>query len=261
VGSRSIFNADHDLFRENVRKFMKEELAPQQAAFEEQGGPTTDIWEKLGAQGLLGVAIPEEAGGIGGTFLEEAIVQEEQAYAQALSPNIIVHSAIVMPYFLNYGTPEQIKKYMPDMTAGKRIGAIGMTEPDAGSDLQGIRTNAKRDGDDYIINGSKTYISNGIVGNTIVVVAVTDPTAKSKAHGISLFIVDKGTKGFKNGKNLKKMGLKGQDTAELFFEDVRVPKENLLGGLNEGFYLLMKELPQERLSKSICDSFLTVLHS
>ena len=135
------------------------------------------------------------------------------------------------------------------MTAGERVGAIAMTEPDAGSDLQGIRTHAKRDGDDFILNGSKVFITNGIVGDTFVVVAVTDPSARSKAHGTSLFIVEEGMPGFHKGKNLKKMGLKGQDTAELFFEDVRVPKANMLGGENKGFYQLMKELPQERLGE------------
>ncbi len=162
-----------------------------------------------------------------------------------------MHSAIVMPYFVNYGTPAQIEKYVPDMTAGKRVGAIAMTEPDAGSDLQGVRTHAKRDGDDFIINGSKVFITNGIVADTVIVVAITDGDAKSKAHGTSLFVVEEGMKGFHRGKNLKKMGIKSQDTAELFFEDVRVPKENLLGGENRGFYQLMKELPQERLSIAV----------
>ena len=143
----------------------------------------------------------------------------------------------------------QIEKYIPAMTAGESVGAIAMTEPDAGSDLQGIRTSAKRDGDDFILNGSKVFITNGIVADTCVVVAVTDPNARSKAHGTTLFIVEEGMPGFHKGKNLKKMGLKGQDTAELFFEDVRVPKANILGGENKGFYQLMKELPQERLGK------------
>lgn len=172
---------------------------------------------------------------------------EEQCYAFSPSPSITVHSTICLPYFANYATKEQIDTYMPGFISGERVCAVAMTEPDAGSDLQGIRTHAKADGDDFIINGSKTYITNGILANTVIVVTVTDPDAKSRAHGISLLLVEDGMPGFKRGKNLKKLGYKGVDTAELFFEDVRVPKTNLLGGNNRGFYQLMNMLPQERL--------------
>ncbi|XP_059080142.1 long-chain specific acyl-CoA dehydrogenase, mitochondrial-like [Tigriopus californicus] len=251
IGSRSIFNEDHDMFRESARRFMRDELAPLQMEFEDKGQPSKEIWAKLGQQGLLGTSIKAEVGGIGGSFKDEAIVLEEQAYAHCASPAITVHSTIVIPYFQNYGTPEQQEKYIPDLVAGRRVAAIGMTEPDAGSDLQGIRTNAKADGDDFILNGSKVFITNGIVADVHVIVAVTDPNAKSKAHGITLFAVEDGMPGFKKGKNLKKMGLKGQDTAELFLEDVRVPKSNIVGGLNRGFYQLMNELPQERLGIAI----------
>jgi len=152
-----------------------------------------------------------------------------------------------MPYITNYGTPEQIEKFIPAMTEGSKIGAIAMTEPGAGSDLQGVRTNARKDGDDWILNGSKTFITNGWMGDVIIVVTVTNPTAKSAAHGISLFLVEEGMEGFRKGKKLNKMGMKAQDTAELFFDDVRLPASAMLGKENQGFYYLMNELPQERL--------------
>ncbi len=251
IGSRRIFNEDHDIFRESVRRFMRDELGPCQDAFEAHGMPTRDMWKSLGTQGLLGVSIPAEDGGVGGSFKDEAIVIEEQAYSHSYSPNIIVHSTICMPYFQKYGTPEQKERFLPMLVSGECVCSIAMTEPDAGSDLQGIRTTAKKDGDDYILNGSKVFITNGILANTHIVVAVTNSQARSKAHGISLFIVEDGMEGFRKGRNLDKLGIKGQDTAELFFEDVRVPKKNVLGGLDRGFYQLMNELPQERLAIGI----------
>merc|ERR1712029_758882 len=247
IGSRSIFSADHDMFREQVRRWMRERLAPLQNSFEEEGQPSKEIWKEMGDQGLLGVSIPAEVGGIGASFLEEAIVAEEMSYANCASPAMAVHSTICMPYLVHYGTKEQQDRYIPAMTAGDCVASVGMTEPDAGSDLQGIRTNAKRDGDDWIINGSKIYITNGWLTDCCIVVAKTKPDAKRAAHGISLFLVDADTKGFHKGKKLKKLGLKGQDTAELFFEDVRLPGNALLGKENEGFYQLMEQLPQERL--------------
>lgn len=168
-------------------------------------------------------------------------------YVNCSGPGFALHSDIVMPYISHYGTPEQIKKFIPAMTAGKKIGAIAMTEPSAGSDLQGIRTNAKKDGDDWILNGSKVFITNGYMCDVVLVVAITNTEAKSAAHGISLFLVEEGMKGFIKGKKLQKIGFKAQDTAELFFEDVRLPASALLGEVNKGFYYLMQELPQERL--------------
>ncbi len=226
---------------------MREKLYPLQAEFEKTGEPTREIWTAMGDLGLLGVSIPAEVGGIGGSFKDEAIVCEEMSYALCSSPALAVHSTIVMPYLEHYGTKEQQDKYLPEMTAGKCIGSIGMTEPDAGSDLQGIRTNAKRDGSDWIINGSKIYITNGWLTDMCVVVAKTKADAKRAAHGVSLFLVDANTPGFHKGRKLQKLGLKGQDTAELFFEDVRVPGSALLGKENAGFYQLMEQLPQERL--------------
>jgi len=247
IGARNIFTADNDMFREHVRRFMREKLAPLQTEFEKTGEPTRDIWEQMGELGLLGVSTPAEVGGVGGTFIDEAIVAEEMSYAFCASPALGVHSTIVMPYLTHYGTKEQQEKYIPAMTAGKCIGSIGMTEPDAGSDLQGIRTTAKKDGSDWIINGSKIYITNGWLTDCCIVVAKTKPEAKRAAHGVSLFLVDADTPGFHKGRKLQKLGLKGQDTAELFFEDVRVPGSALLGKENAGFYQLMEQLPQERL--------------
>jgi len=246
IGSRRIFSPEQDMFRESVRKFMKDELEPQQESFEENGQPTREAWQAMGKQGLLGVNISAEVGGIGGTFIDEMIVAEEMSYNNCSSPAMALHSTIVMPYFEKYGTKEQQEKYIPAMTAGDCIASIGMTEPDAGSDLQGIRTNAKKDGSDWIINGSKTYITNGWLTDCCVVVAKTK-SEKRAAHGVSLFLVDAGTPGFNKGRKLKKLGLKAQDTAELFFEDVRVPATALLGKENAGFYQLMEQLPQERL--------------
>jgi len=247
IGCRSIFDSDQDMFREVVRKWMREQLATQQDRFEEEGQPSREIWREMGAQGLLGVSTPAEVGGIGASFLEEAIVAEEMSYSHSASPAMAVHSTICMPYLTHYGTKEQQERYLPAMTAGECIASVGMTEPDAGSDLQGIRTSAKRDGDDWIINGSKIYITNGWLTDCCILVAKTKPDAKRAAHGVSLFLVDATEPGFHKGRKLKKLGLKGQDTAELFFEDVRVPGSALLGEENKGFYHLMEQLPQERL--------------
>merc|ERR1719147_510768 len=246
VGSRNVFNSDHDMFRETVRRFMKERLEPKQVEFEENGQPDREIWLEMGAQGLLGVSIPAEVGGIGATFMEEAIVAEEMSYNHCAAPAMALHSTICMPYLTHYGTKEQQERYIPAMVSGDCVASIGMTEPDAGSDLQGIRTTAKKDGSDWIINGSKIYITNGWLTDCCILVAKTGE-GKRAAHGISLFLVDADTPGFHKGRKLKKLGLKAQDTAELFFEDMRVPGSALLGKENGGFYQLMEQLPQERL--------------
>lgn len=250
IGTRRIFDSDHDMFRESCRKFFTDEVAPHHAEWESKGQVSRELWEKAGEMGLLGVAIPDDKGGVGGDWLSAMIVHEEQSYVNCSGPGFALHSDIVMPYIVNYGTPEQIEKYIPAMTAGKSIGCLAMTEPGAGSDLQGVRTFAKKDGDDWILNGSKVFITNGWMSDVAVVVAITDKEAKSNAHGISLFLVDAEAPGFKKGKKLQKMGLKAQDTSELFFEDCRVPSSAVLGGergVNKGFYQLMQELPQERL--------------
>ncbi|KAM9304741.1 long-chain specific acyl-CoA dehydrogenase, mitochondrial [Gastrophryne carolinensis] len=247
IGTRRIFTADHDIFRESVRRFFQQEVAPNHAEWEKAGQVSRELWEKAGQQGLLGVSTPEEHGGVGGDILSSAVVWEEQMYVNCTGPGFSLHSDIVMPYISRYGSKSQIQKYIPQMAAGKCIGAIAMTEPGAGSDLQGVRTNAKKDGSDWILNGSKVFITNGWMCDTVIVVAVTNREARTPAHGISLFLVDNGTKGFVKGRKLDKIGLKAQDTAELFFEDVRLPAEALLGEENRGFYYLMAELPQERL--------------
>jgi len=251
IGSRKIFNKDQDMFRESVRKFLNDEIRPQQEEFEKNGEPSREAWKAMGTQGLLGIHVPAEIGGIGGTILDEMIVIEEMGYNFCTSPAVPLHSTITMPYLANYGTKEQQERYIPAMTSGDCIASLGITEPDAGSDMQGIRTNAKRDGTDWIINGSKIYITNGWLTDCCVLVAKTKPDAKKAAHGISLFLVDADRPGFHKGRKLNKLGLKGADTAELFFEDVRVPGSALLGEENRGFQQLMTQLPQERLATGV----------
>ncbi|XP_054479530.1 long-chain specific acyl-CoA dehydrogenase, mitochondrial [Anoplopoma fimbria] len=247
IGTRRIFNEDHDIFRQSVRRFYREEVIPYHKEWEKAGQVSREVWEKAGEQGILGVMTPAELGGVGADLLSAAVTWEEQMYSNCSGPGFSLHSDIIMPYISNYGSKEQIQRFIPDMTAGKCISAIAMTEPGAGSDLQGVRTYAKRDGSDWILNGNKVFISNGWMADLVVVVAVTDREAKSAAHGISLFLVEDGMKGFQKGRKLEKIGVKAQDTAELFFEDVRLPANALLGEPNKGFYYLMNELPQERL--------------
>uniref|UniRef100_W5MB52 Long-chain specific acyl-CoA dehydrogenase, mitochondrial n=2 Tax=Lepisosteus oculatus TaxID=7918 RepID=W5MB52_LEPOC len=247
IGTRRIFSEEHDIFRQNVRRFFQVEVAPYHAEWEKEGQVSREVWEKAGQQGMLAVCIPAEHGGVGGDLLSAAVMWEEQMYVNCTGPGFSLHSDIIMPYISHYGTKSQIERYIPQMTAGKCIGAIAMTEPGAGSDLQGVKTYAKRDGSDWILNGSKIFISNGWMCDLVIVVAVTDLNSQKAAHGISLFLVENGTKGFHKGRKLSKIGLKAQDTAELFFEDVRLPAEALLGEVNKGFYYLMAELPQERL--------------
>ncbi|XP_024833390.1 long-chain specific acyl-CoA dehydrogenase, mitochondrial isoform X3 [Bos taurus] len=258
IGTRRIFSLEHDIFRESVRKFFQEEVIPYHAEWEKAGEVSRELWEKAGKQGLLGISIADHHGGIGGDLYSSAIVWEEQAYSNCTGPGFGLHSDIVMPYITNYGSEEQIKRFIPEMVAGKCIGAIAMTEPGAGSDLQGIRTNAKKDGSDWILNGSKVFVTNGWLCDIVIIVAITNREAHSPAHGISLFLVENGMKGFIKGRKLDKIGLKAQDTAEFFFEDVRLPAGALLGEENKGYYYLMQELPQTvkhklaELKTSIC---------
>ncbi|KAH9514303.1 hypothetical protein Btru_028661 [Bulinus truncatus] len=210
IGTRRIFNEEHDIFRQTARRFMADEVVPHHPKWEEEGQVSREVWEKAGKMGFLGIDTPEEHGGLGGDFITSSVVMEEQSYANCSGLGWPLHSHIVMPYISHYGSKEQIEKFIPNMTAGKCIGAIAMTEPGAGSDLQGVRTNAKKDGSDYILNGSKVYITNGYMSDVVIVVAITNPNAKTTAHGISLFLVEEGMKGFVKGKKLKKMGLKAQ---------------------------------------------------
>jgi acyl-CoA dehydrogenase len=234
------------VLRDAARKFFTTELGPHQARWEEQGMVDRDAWTKTGAAGFLLAEMPVEYGGSGGDYRHETVIMEEQLRAGASGLGSQVHSQIVAPYFLNYGTEEQKQKWLPKMATGECVGAIAMTEPNTGSDLQGVRTTAIRDGDEYVINGSKTYISNGQHCDLVILVAKTDPTQGAK--GISLVVVEANTPGFQRGRNLKKMGQAAADTSELFFEDCRIPVGNCLGDEGKGFVQLMQQLPQERLN-------------
>jgi acyl-CoA dehydrogenase len=247
---RRIFTPEHDAFRETVRTFVEKEITPHHARWEAQGVVDRDVWLAAGRQGLLGVAIPEEYGG-GGTDDRRysLVLAEELAKANATGPAFSLHNDIVGPYLRDLATPEQKARWLPGYCAGEIVTAIAMTEPGAGSDLQGIRTTAVRDGDAWVLNGQKTFISNGILSDLVIVVARTDPDAGHR--GISLLVVERGMAGFERGRNLEKIGQKAQDTAELFFDGVRVPAENLLGQEGAGFLHLMQNLPAERLSIAI----------
>ncbi|MET9028583.1 acyl-CoA dehydrogenase family protein [Nocardia sp. NPDC004168] len=237
---------DLDALRELARSFFAKELTPNIDKFIEQHHVDRDFWNKAGALGLLCASIPEEYGGGGGTFAHEAVLIEEQAKAFDTSWGATLHSGIVAHYLLHYGTEEQKRKWLPKMATGEVVGAIAMTEPGTGSDLQSVKTKAIREGDEYVVNGSKTFITNGSQADLIIVVAKTDTS--EGASGISLILVEADRPGFRRGRVLDKVGQKGQDTSELFFEDVRVPVSNLLGTQEgQGFVQLMQQLPQERL--------------
>ncbi len=248
LGTRRIFNSDHDMLREAARRFFQERVVPFHAKWELEGQISRECWREAGALGLLCVTMPQQFGGLELDILSSAIVWEEQSYTGCTGPGFSLHSEIVAPYILNYGTAEQKAKYLPKMATGEWIGAIAMTEPGAGSDLQGMRTSAlpKNGSKELYLNGSKTFITNGAMADVVIVCAKTDPAAKG-SRGISLVLVEEGMKGFARGKKLNKLGLRAQDTSELFFDDVVIPPENVLGTLHGGFPMLMKELPQERL--------------
>lgn len=243
---RNVFEAEHELFRESVRKFLESEVVPKHPQWEKDGQVDREIWVKAGEQGFLVPTAPEEFGGVGVDFRYNTVVSEEVCRLGLTGLGWALHSDIAVPYILNYGTTEQKSKYIPGCVSGEIITAIAMTEPGTGSDLQAVRTSALLEGDHYIVNGSKTFITNGQLADVIVLVVKTDPDAG--ASGTSLLLVEANTAGFEKGANLEKLGLKAQDTSELFFNDVRVPKENLLGEEGKGFHYLMKELSQERLS-------------
>jgi len=245
---RTVFTADHDLFRDQVRRFFEREMIPHLDRWEVQGIADRDFWTKSGAAGLLCPTVPEAYGGLGLDFGFNAVIDEELGYAGS-SAGISLHSDIVAPYIVAYGSEEQKQRWLPRMISGETPTAIAMTEPAAGSDLQGIRTTAVKDGDDYVLNGSKTYITNGQHAELVIVVAKTDPAEGAK--GTSLILVESDRPGFARGRNLDKIGLHGQDTSELFFQDLRVPRSNLLGAEGMGFAYLMNQLPQERLAIAI----------
>ncbi len=243
--NRRIFDEEHEMFRDSVRGFMKNEVQPNSDKWHEQGIVDREAFLKAGEQGLLLMWADEKYGGAGvPDFRYEQVLIEENAHYGDAGFFMTLHSRLVGPYIGELATEEQKSRWLPKCIAGEHILAVGITEPGAGSDVAGIRTKAEDKGDHWLLNGSKTYISNGILADLIVVVARTD---RSSRHGLSLFVVERGMEGFERGRNLEKMGLKSQDTAELFFNNVKVPKENLLGGLNKGFYQLMHFLAEERL--------------
>ncbi len=242
--TRTIYREDHEQLREQARRFFEREVEPFHAQWERDGIVPKEVWRKAGREGLLNPMLPEPYGG-GGDFGHAAVLLEEIARAGASGLGFPLHSDIVAPYIFAYGSKEQKDRWLPRMAAGELIGAIAMTEPGAGSDLKSVRTTARREGDEYVINGSKTFITNGINSEIVIVVAKTAPELGAK--GVSLIVVEDGTPGFSKGRKLEKIGLMAQDTSELFFDNVRVPVGNLLGEENLGFKYLMKELAQERL--------------
>jgi len=247
--SRTLFTPEHEAFRDSVRRFMDQEVKPHDERWQEQGYVDREIWLKAGRNGFLCASMPEQYGGADADKLYSVVLMEEQARANNSSLGFGLHSEIVAPYLLHYGSDHLRKKYLPKMASGEWIAAIAMSEPAAGSDLQGVKTSAVKNGERYVLNGSKTFITNGWHADLVIVVAKTDPAKGAK--GTSLLVVDTSMKGFSKGKRLKKVGLKGQDTAELFFDNVEVPAENLLGQENNGFIYLMQELPWERLQIAI----------
>lgn len=248
LSRRTAFTAEHDLFRDQVRRFFDRELTPHLDRWEEQGEIDKAFWRKAGEAGLLCPTVPEAYGGLGLDYGYNAVIDEELGYLGSTA-GIGLHSDIVAPYLVHYGSEELKARWLPRMISGETPTAIAMTEPGAGSDLQGIRTTALPDGDDYIVNGSKTYITNGQHADLIIAAAKTDPTEGAK--GISLVLVESDLPGFQRGRNLDKIGLHGQDTSELFFQDVRIPKGNLIGAAGMGFAYMMNQLPQERLQIAI----------
>ncbi len=245
---RRIFAAEHDAFREVVQRFVRTEIVPFHDQWEQDGIVPRELWKKAGAQGLLCTDVPAELGG-GGVpdFRYNAIIDEEISRAGASGVGFGLHNDVVVPYFLAHATEEQQRRWLPAMASGETITAIAMSEPGTGSDLANVQTTAvPQDDGSYLLNGTKTFITNGINADLVIVVAKTDPT---EAHqGVSLLVVERGMEGFERGRKLEKIGLAAQDTAELFFNDVTVPADNLLGAPGQGFAYLMQALPQERLS-------------
>jgi acyl-CoA dehydrogenase len=246
---REIFTSDHNLFRETARKFFEREIQPSHREWEKAGVAPRSAWLKAGAAGMLCVNIAEAYGGAGADRLYSAILIEEQARLGLSGPGFSTHSDIVAPYILNHGDEAQKQRWLPRMARGEAIGAIVMTEPGAGSDLKAIRTSAVRDGDHYVVNGQKTFITNGQCADLLVTVVKTDPAAGRK--GISLLVIEGDTPGLSRGKNFEKVGMKAQDTCELFFNDMRVPVANRLGPEGDGFRMLVQELAWERLQIAI----------
>jgi acyl-CoA dehydrogenase len=244
---RDIFTEEHEMFRAQVRRFVDAEIEPKVPEWNRAGMSDRASWRKMGAAGFLGANAPAEFGGGGVDFIYDAIVMEELSRVRAHGLMMSLHSDICMPYITSFGNEEQKRRYLPAAISGETILAIAMTEPGTGSDLAAVQTTARRDGDHYVINGSKIFISNGQIADLVIVVCKTDPKANPPHKGVSLMLVDASAPGFVRGRKLDKLGLRGQDTSELFFEDCRVPAGNLLGKEGTGFKMLMEKLQQERL--------------
>jgi acyl-CoA dehydrogenase len=252
---RTLFREEHNIFRESVRRFMEREVVPHHAQWEKDGIVPRELWLKAGAEGLLCCTVPEEYGGLGLDYLFDVVVFEELWRVGASGPGFLIHTDLVATYILSFGTEEQKRKLLPKMVRGEAIGSLGMTEPHAGSDLKAIRTRATRDGDDFVINGQKVFISNGQLCDILVLATKTDGTAGAK--GITLFLVEGDRPGFRRGRNLEKLGMHAQDTSELFFDNVRVPATNILGSEGRGFAHMMTKLAQERLAQAVRSALVT----
>jgi acyl-CoA dehydrogenase len=248
---RDVFSEEHELFREQFRRFAQKEIEPRIAPWNAAGMPDRETWRRMGAEGFLGCNQPEAYGGAGGDFRYDAIIMEELSWLRAHAMMFSLHADICVPYLRDFGSEAQKQRWMPGCITGEILMGVAMTEPGTGSDLANVQTRAIRDGDHYVIDGSKTFISHGQIGDLFIVVAKTDPDARPPHRGISLLLVEDGTPGFTKGRKLDKLGLPGQDTSELFFERCRVPVANLLGEEGQGFRMLMQELQQERLSIAI----------
>jgi acyl-CoA dehydrogenase len=246
---RTIFTPEHESFRDTVRRFIETEVTPHHADWEKAGQVPRSLWKKAGELGLLCVNAPDAYGGQGADFLYSAILIEEMARVGATGPTFYLHSDIVAPYIVDFGTEAQKTKWLPKMAVGEVVVALGMSEPSGGSDVQNIRTQAIRDGDEYVINGQKVFTTNGHSADLVLLACKTDPTQKAK--GVSLILVETDRAGFTRGRKLEKIGCKAQDTSELFFSDLRVPVSNLLGTEGGGFGILMTQLAQERLIQAI----------
>jgi acyl-CoA dehydrogenase len=255
VIERSLFREEHEIWRGTVRRFVEEEIVPFHAQWEHDGIVPRELWLKAGEQGLLCCTVPEQYGGLGLDYLFDVVVFEELWRVGASGPGFLIHTDLVATYILSFGTDEQKQYWLPKMVKGEAVGSLGMTEPHAGSDLKAIRTQAVRQGNDFVINGQKVFISNGQMCDFIVLATKTDSSAGAK--GVTLFLVESSREGFKRGRNLEKLGMKAQDTSELFFDNVRVPASNMLGFEGRGFPQMMTKLAQERLAQAIRSSTVT----
>ncbi len=253
---RSLFSSEHDMWRTSVRRFVEKQIVPFHAQWEKDGIVPRELWLRAGEAGLLCCTVPEEYGGLGLDYLFDVVVYEELWRVGASGPGFLIHTDLVATYVLSFGTEEQKRHWLPKMVRGEAIGSLGMTEPHAGSDLKAIRTRAERDGNDhFMINGQKVFISNGQLCDILVLATKTDSSAGAK--GMTMFLVDTSLPGFSRGQNLEKLGMKAQDTSELFFDNMRVPASAMLGSEGDGFKLMMTKLPQERLAQAVRSATVT----